>query len=365
MAALARNVGPIPAPETRRDSARRAVSAAGLTGVPVSPGIAMGPAFLAPARLSAVAVRRVTDVAAEWSRLQKGDRQDPRRPAVPSSRDQRAGGRVRGGQFGAHQLILASPALLEAVEARISAEHLNAEAAWQQVIEAIVADFLALEDKYLRSRAADVLDVGWQVLGELGVPAMPQVQPEHPSILVTSVLSPSDVACLDPAKVLGICGELGGATSHSAILIRAPGIPAVAGLNDVGRYIATRQTVALDGTAGCVWLNPDRAVLADLRNGARGNGVDDGQGWPARGRRHPGWQAHRGPGQHQRTAGRAGGLELGAEGAGLFRTELLFRGPQRPPGRRGTARHLRGGRRIAGEPAAGSSHAGCRRATET
>ena len=305
----------------------------GLTGVPVSPGIAIGPAFLGSARPSAVAVRRVTDVAAEWSRLQKAiARTQEGLQSLQAGTSARAGA-SEAAIFGAHQLILRDPALLEAIEARISAEHLNAEAAWQQAIDAVAADFLALEDEYLRSRAADVLDVGRQVLGELGVPAMPQLQVEHPSILVTSVLSPSDVARLDPAKVLGICGESGGATSHSAILIRALGIPAVAGLNDVGRLIATGQTVALDGTAGCVWLNPDRAVLADLeerretweRSRRRARLASQGPAVTRDGKRIEVLANVGGP-RDARAA-----LELGAEGAGLFRTELLFVERAAPP----------------------------------
>jgi phosphocarrier protein FPr len=156
---------------------------------------------------------------------------------------------------------------------------------------------------------------------------------ERPSILVAPDVTPSETARLDPTKVLGICTEMGGATSHSAILARALGIPSVAGLSGATRYLHDGQIVAMDGTAGRVWLHPDQATLHELEA------------------RREQWQ------QEQRQARAAGqgpavtqdgqvvqvvaniaglndadaALEYGAEGVGVFRTEFLFMDRTHPP----------------------------------
>lgn len=297
-----------------------------LVGIPASPGIAIGPVFQYRPRLPEIVAHKVADVAAEWIKLQAAiatAHQDLKSLQAEASQQV---GASEAAIFAAHQLFLQDPALLDLAKAAIFDHQLNAEAAWQQAIEAMADNFRALDDDYLRSRAADVLDVGQRVLRQLLPIELPSLDFSRPSILVAADLTPSDTARLDPAKVLGICTELGGATSHSAILARALGIPAIVGLNGATGTLAEGQLIALDGSSGWLWLRPNPEKLTELE-----------------GQRHA-WQ------QIQQQAKRTGqqpavtqdgrmievatniggpndaevALEFGAEGVGLFRTEFLF-----------------------------------------
>jgi len=155
---------------------------------------------------------------------------------------------------------------------------------------------------------------------------LPSIDLEQPSILITADLSPSDTAHLDPTQVLGICVELGGATSHSAILARALGIPAIVGLGNSLWAIGEGDIVAIDGESGQLWLQPDEGQKKELL------------------KRRSAWQrvqenakaaskeaAVTIDGHTVEIVANIGGpndvavaLEYGAEGVGLFRTEFLF-----------------------------------------
>ena len=304
-----------------------------LIGIPASPGIAIGPVFHYNPVLPEVIARKVSDVDAEWAKLQQA--------IVAAQQDiqkiqQQAATKVSASEaaiFEAHLLFLQDPALIESVKAQIYGLQLNAEAAWQQAIEAIAGDYRALDDEYLAGRAGDVLDVGQRVLRNLLAGELPSLEFEQPSILVAANLTPSDTARLDRKNVLAICTELGGATSHSAILARALGIPAIVGLNGAINDVPENQIIALDGTTGQLWLHPTQETLTRLES------------------RRITWQK-----KQQRTRmtaqqsaatrdGRvieiaanigqphdtAEALNFGAEGVGLFRTELLFINQDRAP----------------------------------
>ncbi len=297
-----------------------------LRGIPASPGVAVGPAALYRPRLPEVVARQVESPADEWRRFQE---------AVSAARDEiealyrRAAqqvGQEEAAIFEAHLLFLEDPATLEETRATIFGESLNAEAAWQRQTIALADAYRAMDDEYMRARAADVEDVGQRVLRQLTGVEPPSLDFAQASILIAADLTPSDTARLDPQRVLAICTELGGATAHSAILARALGIPAVVGLGHDVWLVAEGQRVAVDGDGGFFWPEPDEAQLAALAA------------------RHDAWQ------ESQRRAKEAGqapavtrdglvievaanigspkdvgpALEYGAEGVGLFRTEFLF-----------------------------------------
>jgi phosphocarrier protein FPr len=297
-----------------------------LTGIPASPGVAVGPAALYRPRLPQVVIRRVDAPANEWQRLQE---------AVAAARDEidalhrravEQVGRDEAAIFEAHLLFLQDPTTLEATRERIFGESLNAEAAWQRETAALVATYEAMDDAYMRARSADIEDVSRRVLRNLMGLEPPSLDFAEPSILIAADLTPSDTARLDPQQVLAICTELGGPTAHSAILARALGIPAVVGLGHDVWLIADGRRVAVDGDAGILWPEPDEAQLAEFAA------------------RRAAWQESR---RRARAAGQAAAvtqdghsveiaanigspndvgpaLEYGAEGVGLFRTEFLF-----------------------------------------
>jgi phosphoenolpyruvate-protein phosphotransferase/dihydroxyacetone kinase phosphotransfer subunit len=304
-----------------------------LVGIPASPGVAIGPVFQYKPRLPEIEVQKVADAAAEWARLEAviaATLQDIKALHAEAARQV---GANEAAIFEVHSLFLQDPALLEAAKARIFEAQLNAEAAWQEAVETIANDYRTLDDEYLRGRVADVLDVGQRVLMQLMQVELPSLDLGQPSILVAPELTPSDIVRLDPADVLGICTEMGGETSHSAILARALGIPAISGLNRVIRYLPDGQVVAIDGSTGRLCLHPDAAKLTALE-AQRSKWQQEQQQAKVTGQKPAVTQ----DGQTVEVVANIGGpndaeiaLEFGAEGVGLFRTELLFMDRKRAP----------------------------------
>jgi phosphoenolpyruvate-protein phosphotransferase/dihydroxyacetone kinase phosphotransfer subunit len=311
----------------------RAKSPGELAGIPASPGIALGPVFLYQPKLPDIVVQKVTDVAAEWSRLEAAIAAARQDIEALQSEAARQVGTNQAAIFEVHALFLEDPALLERAKDHVFARQLNAEAAWQATIEALADDYRTLDDEYLRARAADVLDVGERVLRYLMRVETPALDLDRPSILVAAELTPSQTARLDPAKVLGICTELGGATSHSAILARGLGIPAIVGLHGANRYLPHGQIVGMDGTTGRVWPQPDAAKRGELQ-AQRDQWQQEQRRIKLAGRKPAVTQ----DGQLVEVVANIAGpndadaaLDYGADGVGLFRTELLFLDRKSPP----------------------------------
>ncbi len=297
-----------------------------LTGIAASPGIAVGPALLYRPHLPAVNEWLVDDPEAEWNRFQKAVAEARQEIEALQVQAQQQVGAAEAAIFQAHALFLQDPALESGVKSRVFKDLLNAEAAWEQEIAAAAAGFRALDNPYMQARAADIEDVGRRVLQKLMGVVRPSLELDWPSILVAADLSPSDTAQLDPALVLGICLELGGATSHSAILARALGIPAVIGLGSSLWAVGAGDLIAVDGETGEFWLQPDgKQRQALLKKRSAWQKTQEKAKAAAKA------AAVTSDGHVVAIAGNIGGLndvtvalEYGAEGVGLFRTEFLF-----------------------------------------
>ncbi|MCG3206994.1 MAG: hypothetical protein FOGNACKC_00594 [Anaerolineae bacterium] len=297
-----------------------------LVGIPASPGVAIGPVYQYRPRLPEVVTYAVTDLPAEWLRLQAAIASAHQAIQELQTEAVAAVGPNEAAIFGVHQMFLQDPALQDDAQQRIYQGKLNAEAAWQQAIDAMAAQYEAIDDDYLRARVADVRDVGQRVLRYLLGVTQPEINFSQPVILLARDLTPSDTARLKPASVLGICTQSGGATSHSAILARALGIPAIVGLNGALEQTVDGQTVAIDGDSGRLWLQPTPAQLANLT--AKREAWQQQQQESKFAGRQP---AVTQDGQTVEVVANIGGprdtaaaLDYGAEGVGLFRTEFLF-----------------------------------------
>ncbi len=227
--------------------------------------------------------------------------------------------------FDAHLLFLDDSALREPAEHAIRRQGSNAAQAWHNAASALADTYRGLDDPYLRARAADVEDVNQQVLAALlGVETRPTLT--APGILVADDLTPAETAGLDPRIVHGIATAFGGPTSHSAILARSLGIPAVVGLGTGLRDLAEGTPLVLDGDAGLIVPNPDaatrtavetrRQAAAQAATAARAAAQE-----PAvtRDAKRIEIVANVGSVADARAA-----VAAGAEGVGLFRTEFLF-----------------------------------------
>ncbi|OOV12794.1 phosphoenolpyruvate--protein phosphotransferase [Deinococcus sp. LM3] len=306
-----------------------------LSGVAASPGTGIGPAFvLIPPNLSFETLTG-QDPAAERARLDA---------ALSESRTDlhgvREGARARLGDdaaaiFDAHLLLLDDPELGAAIQETLTGGA-NAEAAVHGAFGAFIGMFESLDDPYLRERAADLRDLRARVLSHLlGRPLASLGELREPAIVVAHDLTPSDTAGLDPALVRGVVTAVGGRTSHSAIMARGLGLPAVVGVGEAALAGLTRGTpLIVNGDAGTVTVHPDAAALSAAQAAQaaaqaerdRLDALKDREGRTADGLRVE-LAANIGA-----PAEVPGALSAGAEGVGLYRTEFLFLGRGDLPG---------------------------------
>jgi phosphocarrier protein FPr len=320
-----------PAPES---NATPAAGAKGRTAVALSEGIAVGPIFHFRTCAPQVPRRRAADPESEWQNLLRAI--DKACGAIRRRRQaMEAGlGQAKAAIFEAHILILQDPALLDRVRQRILADGENAAWAWQESVQEIADSYRKLTDEYLKQRADDVADVGRQVLSNLlGQSAATAVKLPHQAIVVAAELTPTDTALLDTKQVLGIATVAGGPSSHSAILARALGIPAIAGIDPGLLNLANDTVLALDGFSGTLWIEPSPKVIADLKAHRR-RWLRRRSKLRASGRQ----PAVTRDGRRITVAANLGSvheaakaLENGADGVGLLRTEFLYLRRRRPP----------------------------------
>ena len=234
------------------------------SGIPASSGIAIGKIAIYQPEVITITQQQADNTQAEWQQLQTAI--DTATYQIQNLRYQiSATAKEEAAIFDAHLLYLSDPALLERVRQLIFAQFQSAATAWKTIIDETISSYEALSDSYLQARAADVYDVGQRVLKLLTGTESALFNLPEPAILVATDLTPSETAQLDVTKVLGICTVAGGATSHSGILARSLGIPAVVGVGSELLRLENGTLIALDGETGQVWVQPDDTVLRELQ----------------------------------------------------------------------------------------------------
>jgi phosphoenolpyruvate-protein phosphotransferase len=238
-----------------------------LSGIPASPGVAVGPAFVY--RPSRHEVKRYTtqDDTAEWGRVQSA--LSSARADLIKLREQTAAqvGADEAKIFDAHLTWLDDPVLLEEIQGRIRDTHCNAESALADVIQSYISQLEAAEDPYFQARATDLRDLSQRLLDYLHGEA-----PSHgpvlvePCIVIAHELTPSDTMHMDRSKALALCTAAGGPTAHAAILARSLGIPAVVGLGEAVMTIASGTMLAVNGDSGEVTVAPGAELVAAIQS---------------------------------------------------------------------------------------------------
>jgi phosphotransferase system enzyme I (PtsI) len=166
----------------------------------------------------------------------------------------------------AQTLLVDDPALVAEVEHRVSAEGVSASFAVHTTIDAYLTRFESIEDRYLRDRAGDLRDVQRRLVRLLEpAPGTDAPPPSGPIVVVAQSIGPSDTVALARDGVVALAADLGGPTSHTAILAQAFGLPAVIGLGDVARNVRVGAIVVVDGDRGEVVVDPDSARLIEAR----------------------------------------------------------------------------------------------------
>ena len=297
-----------------------------LSGIPASTGIAVGEAFLHRPAQPEIPTHHIENPAEEWGRLLESIAKT--RAEIEADR-QAAARRTNGDTaaiFEAHRMFLEDEALLAPTREKIFAENLNAALAWQSAVEQVSAGFRTIEDSYLQARGKDVEDVGRQVLLHvLGIRPV-AVTMDKPGILIAADLTPGETSHFEPGTVLGICTAFGGPTSHTAILARELGIPAVVGMGEAVLSLRDGQPLILDGERGQVFVEPESQLVAQymaktkvLQKAKEEARLERASPAMTRDGKVIEIAANIGS-----VAGAQKAVEWGAEGVGLFRTEFLF-----------------------------------------
>ena len=241
-----------------------------LHGVGVSGGVAIGRAQLVSHATLEVAHYAITSkqIPAEIERFELAVSEVQRE--LETLHGAMTAGDVPG-EFGAfldvHWMILNDPTLSEAPKKIIAEQHCNAEWALTQQMGVLVEQFEQIEDSYLRERKNDVVQVGERVLKRLmGRPGtLPPTKAEEQTILVAHDLSPADVIQFKHHHYGAFLTDLGGVTSHTAIVARSLNVPAVVATHNARQLIRDGELLIVDGTNHVVIVNPDRAVLSEYR----------------------------------------------------------------------------------------------------
>ena len=296
-----------------------------LKGIPAAPGLAHGKTVIVTQEELDIPNYEVQDVEKESQRLTdacaKGQEE-------LSAFKEDVGERAKSDEaqiFEAHRMILEDVALLD--RARKSIESgVNAEKAWMDSIEYFAQMMEAIPDETLSSRAVDIRDVGRRVLGHLLGVSVGGTVLTYPAVILGDDLTPSDTVSLDKDLVLGFATARGGPTSHTAILAKAFGLPAVVGLGEEILSVPNGTLVMVDGTLGSVAVTPDEAELAAFIEKEEIAEVEQAEARDAAQAR-----AVTADGERVEVVANVGGItdaplgiKNGAEGVGLFRTEFLY-----------------------------------------
>jgi len=258
-----------PGTHSRPESCRMSEATTGtervLQGTPVSPGIAIAPVHVTARGFTAPEVYAIDpgEVEAEQKRFASGLETTRGELDALQKRISGLSGDDEAKIFEAHMMVLEDPTLVGRVNGAISERLQNAEYAFYAVMQTFLEAVRRVNDPYLRERAADIDDICQRVLRNLqSQPEHRHHPPEHQHIVIAYNLSPSDTAAMNRRLVLGFATELGSVTSHTAILARSLGLPAVVALDQAVLDLRTLTPAILDGYQGKLILNPTEETLA-------------------------------------------------------------------------------------------------------
>lgn len=236
-------------------------------GTPVSRGIVFGPLHVVARGFSAPEVHPIGNVPREIERFKQALKLTAKQLDGLRSHMESLSGNEEGRIFEAHMLVLEDPIVLDGVPKAIAERRQNAEYCFYAVMQNQLESMRRIPDPYLRDRTADIEDVCQRVLRNFAADEEQSTsdEPEHQHILVAYDLSPSDTAQMNRDTQLGFATEQGSTNSHTAILARSLGIPAIVGLKNAVFNLHTLEPCILDGYAGKLIVNPTAETTAHYR----------------------------------------------------------------------------------------------------
>ncbi|MCK1992675.1 phosphoenolpyruvate--protein phosphotransferase [Peribacillus muralis] len=300
-----------------------------ISGIAASNGIAIAKAYRLTEPDLTIEKRSIEDVQAEISRFKEAIQKSTVELEVIRENAEKDLGADKAAIFDAHLLVLADPELINPISDKIQSDKVNAEFSLNETASMFITMFEQMDNEYMKERAADIRDVTKRVLSHLlGVHIPNPSMIAEEVIIIAEDLTPSDTAQLNPVYVKGFTTDIGGRTSHSAIMARSLEIPAVVGAKSVTSSIENGDLIIIDGAKGEVHVNPTPELVKRY---------EDEQ--VAYAKQKAEWaklvneQTVTKDGHHVELAANIGtpkdldGVhQNGGEGIGLYRTEFLYMG---------------------------------------
>lgn len=296
-------------------------------GTGASPGIALGKALVIEHSELVIEKKSIDNIEEEIQKLENAVKVSKEELTKVKEKALLELGEHEAEIFEAHLLVLEDPELIDSAISKIRDEKVNADYALNEIKEMFVAMFESMDNEYMRERAADIKDVTNRVLRHiLGIKVVDLAGLDEEVVLIAHDLTPSDTATMNKSMVLGFLTDIGGRTSHTAIMARTLEIAAVVGLNDITKKVKDGDYIVFNGDTGEVIVNPDEEIIAkyaslkvefeeyrkslELLKGQKSVTTD---------------------GRHVELAGNIGSpndieglIKNDAEGVGLYRTEFLY-----------------------------------------
>ena len=236
-----------------------------MQGKGVSKGVIKGKLYFFQRPDTTVAMRQVEDVEAEKQRLAQAQETTVQQLNILAEKAREDAGKEIAILFDTHAMFVEDEDYVECILSCLEEEGCNAEYAVQMAGEQFAAMFAAMDDAYMQARAADIRDVSQRILNNLMGIVEGGIDSEEPIILAADDLAPSETIQLDKSKILGFVTQGGSSNSHTAILARTMGIPAICGLGDALKAEYAGRVAYLDGETGSVVLDPDELTHAQIR----------------------------------------------------------------------------------------------------
>lgn len=237
-----------------------------LKGIGASDGIAIAKAYLLVEPDLSFNNEKVADVDAEVEKFKVAVNQSKVELTQIRNNAEIALGPDKAAIFDAHLLVLEDPELINPIEDNIRNNQMNAAASLSEVSTNFITIFESMDNEYMKERAADIKDVSKRVLSHiLGVSLPNPTMIDEPVVIIAEDLTPSDTAQLNKKFVQGFATNIGGRTSHSAIMSRSLEIPAVVGTKNITDAVQQGDFVIVDGIAGEVIINPDEQTVTGYK----------------------------------------------------------------------------------------------------
>ncbi|MCD8191136.1 MAG: phosphoenolpyruvate--protein phosphotransferase [Clostridiales bacterium] len=236
-----------------------------IQGKGVSKGVEKGPLYFFQRPDTTIVKTTVTDVEAEKARLAEAQAASMEQLEALAEKCREEAGDEAAVLFETHAMFVEDEDFVECMTSVMEEESCNAEYAVEQAGEQFAAMFAAMDDAYMQARAADIKDVARRILDNLMGIVAGGIDSDVPVILAADDLAPSETLQLDKSKILAFVTQGGSGNSHTAILARTMGIPAVCGAGDALKQDYNGRTAYIDGETGELFLDPDEITLTGLK----------------------------------------------------------------------------------------------------